>query len=169
MVLVPVAYALWQDFMCYDPDEPFLAGPRSLRALLWPCVDALLFDPASHRREAVRSAKCIPPGELACLTRSQIKHFRQLHSRCPGHPGRSRPPAWKRPRVRWDKAAATAGMAIAHVAARPIQSSRASISSTTTFSPFCSDGDMMEGISNEAASLAGHPQLGNLCWVYHRQ
>ena len=54
MALAPVAYALWQHVLRYDPDAPALAGPRSVRALVRPCLDAALFAVAPGRGEAAR-------------------------------------------------------------------------------------------------------------------
>ena len=108
-----------------------------------------------------------PTGELA-VPLDQIKRFRQLHSRTPGHP----------------EAVDTSGVETTtgplgqgvrqqrrdgnrpEMARRPFQSARLSSCSTISIYTFCSDGDLMEGVSNEAASIAGHLKLDNLCWMY---
>jgi transketolase len=101
------------------------------------------------------------------VTLEDIKRFRQLDSKCPGHP-----------EYRWTSGvetttgplgqgiATSVGMAIA-------QRSMASYFNRPGFELFdydvyalCGDGCMMEGISGEAASLAGHLKLSNLCWIY---
>ena len=97
-----------------------------------------------------------------------IKKFRQLDSKCPGHP-----------EYRWTTGVETTtgplgqgvansvGMAIAaQVAGRALQPARLRDCSTSTSTPSAATADMMEGISTEAASLAGHLKLSNLCWIY---
>ena len=101
------------------------------------------------------------------MSLDDIKRFRQLDSKCPDTRSTAGPPASKRPPAHWDKGVATSvGMAIA---ARWV----ASYFNRPGFDMFdydvyalCGDGCMMEGISGEAASLAGHLKLANLCWIY---
>src|SRR5947209_14990296 len=108
-----------------------------------------------------------PLGE-ASVPLDAIRHFRQLHSRCPGHP-----------EYRWTSgvetttgplgqgAANTVGMAIAGLwMASHFNKSRFEDLIDFDVYALCGDGDMMEGISSEAASLAGHWKLSNLCWIY---
>ncbi|OLE96913.1 MAG: transketolase, partial [Cyanobacteria bacterium 13_1_20CM_4_61_6] len=107
------------------------------------------------------------PGEVS-VPLDSIKSFRQLDSRCPGHP-----------EYRWTSGvetttgplgqgvATSVGMASARqwLAARY---NRPGFENLFDFNVYamCGDGCMMEGISNEAASLAGHLRLSNLCWIY---
>ena len=108
-----------------------------------------------------------PTGKLA-VSLDDIEHFRQLGSKTPGHPGISlSPPASRRPPARWAQGCGNSvGMAIA-------ERWLAAHFNRDGFPLFdhdvyviCGDGDMMEGISGEAASLAGHLKLSNLCWIY---
>src|SRR6202008_4562583 len=96
-----------------------------------------------------------------------IKNFRQLDSACPGHP-----------EYRWTSGietttgplgagvATSVGMAIAgYWQAAHFNRPGYELFDYDVYT-LCGDGDMMEGISSEAASLAGHLKLGNLCWIY---
>ena len=85
MALAPVAYQLWTQHLRYDPAAAALAEPRSLRALLRPCVDAALFadPPGRHPRRSTPTAKS-PTSRRCRSTRSS--NFRQWGSRTPGHP-----------------------------------------------------------------------------------
>lgn len=101
------------------------------------------------------------------MTLEDIKRFRQLESKCPGHP-----------EYRWTSGvemttgplgqgvATSVGMAIA----KPWMAAHFNRGGFPLFDyhvyALCGDGDMMEGISHEAASLAGHLRLSNLCWIY---
>src|SRR5262249_19772055 len=117
------------------------------------------------------SVKAVNPayerlGELS-VKLDDIKRFRQLDSKCPGHP-----------EYRWTSGietttgplgqgvATTVGIAIAPRS--PAQYSNRPGFDLFTYHTYalCGDGCLMEGISTEAASLAGHLQLSNLCWVY---
>ena len=101
------------------------------------------------------------------MTLDDIKHFRQLDSKCPGHPeyrwtsgvetttgpldrGSRRASAWPSPSVGWPATSIGPGFDLFDY----------------DIYALCGDGCMMEGISGEAASLAGHLKLDNLCWIY---
>ncbi|HET7440879.1 MAG TPA: transketolase [Terriglobales bacterium] len=165
MALAPVVYCLWQHFLRFDPDHP-----------IWPNRDRFVLS-AGHASTLLYAmlhltgVQAVNPkyetlGHLS-VTLEDIKHFRQLDSKCPGHP-----------EYRWTSGvetttgplgqglATSVGMAIA---ARWF----ASYFNRPGFTLFdydvyalCGDGCMMEGISGEAASLAGHLKLANLCWIY---
>ena len=165
MALAPVAYCLWNRFLRFDPDDP-----------IWPNRDRFVLS-AGHASMLLYSllhlcgvkavnAKYERLGHLS-VTLDDIKRFRQLDSKCPGHP-----------EYRWTSGietttgplgqgvATSVGMAIA---ARWM----ASYFNRPGFEMFdydvyavCGDGCMMEGVSSEAASLAGHLKLSNLCWIY---
>ena len=165
MAMAPVAYCLWQRFLRFDPNHP-----------IWPNRDRFVLS-AGHASMLLYSmlhltgVKAVNPkyetlGNLS-VTLDDIKHFRQLDSKCPGHP-----------EYRWTSGietttgplgqgvATSVGMAIA---ARWFQS----YFNRPNFELFdydvyalCGDGCMMEGISGEAASLAGHLKLAELCWIY---
>jgi transketolase len=165
MALAPVVYCLWQDFLRFDPDDPI--WPNRDRFVLSNGHASMLLYSMLHLTgvKAVNS-QYERQGELS-VKLDDIKHFRQLDSRCPGHP-----------EYRWTSGvetttgplgqgvATTVGMAIA-------ERWQAAHFNRPDFELFdydvfaiCGDGDMMEGISSEAASLAGHLKLSNLCWVY---
>ena len=160
MALAPVAYTLWQRWLRYNPHDP--AWPNRDRFVLSVGHASMLLYALLHLAE-VRAHG----GTELAVTLDEIKRFRQLDSRCPGHP-----------EYHWTSGVETTtgplgqgvansvGMAIAqrwlaHQFNRP---------GFTLFDydvyAICGDGDMMEGVSGEAASLAGHLQLSNLCWIY---
>lgn len=165
MGLAPVAYTLWQRFLRFDPERPI--WPNRDRFVLSVGHASMLLYSLLH----VAGVKAVAPdyetkGEPA-VPLEAIKNFRQFDSACPGHP-----------EYRWTTGveattgplgqgvATTVGMAIA-------QRWLAATYNRPGFDLFdynvyaiAGDGCMMEGISGEAASLAGHLKLSNLCWVY---
>ena len=149
------------------PAGPDLAEPRPLRPLGRPCVDAALLAAAPRRREVGQQGYEILGDAVGDARRHQeVPPARQQDPRPPRIPldlAASRPPparsarAWP-PRV---------GMAIGGKwLAAPLQHARASTLFDFDVYALCGDGDMMEGVSSEAASLAGHLKLSNLCWIY---
>lgn len=165
MAMAPVVYCLWQRFLRFDPNDP-----------IWPNRDRFILS-IGHASMLLYSilylcgVKAVNPkyetlGELS-VTLDDIKKFRQLDSKCPGHP-----------EYRWTSGVeATTGPLGQGVATSVgIAMARywlAEFFNRPGFEMFnydvyalCGDGDMMEGVSNEAASLAGHLRLSNLCWIY---
>ncbi|HZY90467.1 MAG TPA: transketolase [Gemmataceae bacterium] len=165
MALAPVAYCLWQHFLRFDPDDPI--WPNRDRFVLSNGHASMLLYSLLHLTgvKAV-NAEYERLGELS-VKLEDIKRFRQLDSRCPGHP-----------EYRWTSGVETTtgplGQGVANSVGMAIASKwMASYFNRPGFDLFdfnayaiCGDGDMMEGISGEAASLAGHLRLSNLCWVY---
>ena len=165
MALAPVVYCLWQRFLRFDPSHPI--WPNRDRFVLSAGHASMLLYAMLH----LTGVRAVNPkyetlGELS-VTLEDIKRFRQLDSKCPGHP-----------EYRWTSGvetttgplgqgvATSVGMAIA-------ERWLASYFNRPGFELFdydvyalCGDGCMMEGISGEAASLAGHLKLANLCWIY---
>jgi transketolase len=165
MALAPVVYCLWQHHLRFDPDDPI--WPNRDRFVLSVGHASMLLYSMLH----LTGVKSVNPkyetlGELS-VSLDDIKRFRQLDSKCPGHP-----------EYRWTSgvetttgplgqgAAVSVGMAIAG-------SWMAEYFNRPGFEMFnfdvyalCSDGDMMEGVASEAASLSGHLKLSNLCWIY---
>jgi transketolase len=165
MALAPMVYTLWNRVMRFDPQDPiwpnrdrFVLSNGHASMLLWSILHLT-------QTQAVNSdyEKLGQPS----VTLDDIRHFRQLDSKAPGHP-----------EYRWvsgvettsgplgQGVATSVGMAIA-------QKWLASHYNRSGFEIFdyniyavCGDGCMMEGISSEAASLAGHLGLDNLCWIY---
>jgi transketolase len=165
MALAPVVYCLWQRFLRFDPDHP-----------LWPNRDRFVLS-AGHASMLLYAilhltgVKAINPkyevvGELS-VSLDDIKRFRQLESRCPGHP-----------EYRWTAGVETTtgplGQGVATSVGMAIAARwGASYFNRPGFEMFdydvyalCGDGCIMEGISCEAASIAGHLKLANLCWIY---
>jgi transketolase len=165
MALAPVAYTLWQDFMRYDPDAPHWPA-RDRFVLSCGHASMLLYSILHLTGVKQLDSQGHPTGELACSL-DQIKLFRQLHSRCPGHPESFDTIGVETTTGPLGQGCGNSvGMAIAQRwLAAHFNRPGFDLFDYNVYA-FCSDGDMMEGISNEAASLAGHLRLGNLCWVY---
>src|SRR4051794_21543737 len=165
MAMAPVAYCLWQRFLRFDPDDPI--WPNRDRFVLSIGHASMLLYALLHLT-GVKSvnAKYERLGELS-VTLDDIKSFRQLDSKCPGHP-----------EYRWTSGVETTtgplGQGVATSVGMAIAGRwMASHFNRPGFEMFdydvyalAGDGDFMEGISSEAASLAGHLKLSNLCWIY---
>ena len=165
MAMAPVAYCLWQDFLRFDPRDP--VWPNRDRFVLSIGHASMLLYSLLHLTEVRAVSKDYETLGEVSVPLDAIRSFRQLDSRCPGHP-----------EYRWTSgvetttgplgqgAATSVGMAIA---SRWL-SARYNRPSFDLFDfnvyALCGDGCMMEGISSEAASLAGHLRLSNLCWIY---
>src|SRR5579885_637780 len=165
MAMAPVAYLLWNEILRFDPDDPI--WPNSDRFVLSMGHASMLLYSLLH----LAGVKSVNPqyevlGQPS-VTLEDIKSFRQLDSKCPGHP-----------EYRWTSGIETTtgplGQGIATSVGMAIASKwQAEHFNREGFEMFdfrtyalCGDGCMMEGISHEAASLAGHLQLSNLCWIY---
>lgn len=165
MALAPVAYTLWSRFLRYDPDRPdwpnrdrFVLSCGHASMLLY----ALLHLAGVREVDAAGRATGKPAVSL-----DDIKQFRQLDSRTPGHPEyRVTTGVETTTGPLGQGCGNSVGMAIA---ARWL-AARFNREDATLFDhdvyAVCSDGDMMEGVASEAASLAGHLKLSNLCWIY---
>ena len=166
MALAPVAYCLWQHFLRFDPQDPiwpnrdrFILSVGHASMLLYSLLHLTGVKAVSKEYEAL--------GEPS-VPLEAIKHFRQMDSRCPGHP-----------EYRWTSGvetttgplgnglATSVGMAIAG-RWMATHFNRPGFEDLIDFNVYaiCGDGCTMEGISAEAASLAGHLKLSNLCWIY---
>jgi transketolase len=165
MAMAPVAYTLWQRFLRFDPDDP-----------IWPNRDRYVHS-MGHASTLVYAllhlaqVKAVNPayerlGEPS-VPLDDLKRFRQLDSRCPGHP-----------EYRWTSGIETttgplgAGLATSVGMAIAAQWQAAYFNrpgfELFDYDVFALGGDgcFMEGVSAEAASLAGHLKLSNLCWIY---
>ena len=143
-----------------------LAQPRSLRAVQRPRVDAAVVAAASHRREGgqSRSTKCWAATRSRSTTSGTSA---RSAARRPAIPSTTSCPAWRRrPGPLGQGIATSVGMAIAQkwLAARYNQPDFPIFD--YNIYAICGDGCLMEGIGSEAASLAGHLELDNLCWIY---
>ncbi len=161
MALAPVAYALWQGALRFDCDDP--KWPNRDRFVLSNGHASMLLYALLHLARV-----CDPDegGRLA-VTLDDIRQFRQLGSRCPGHPEYHLTPGVETTTGPLGQGCGNSvGMAIGG----RFLASRFNRPDITLFDfnvyAFCSDGDLMEGVASEAASLAGHLQLQNLCWIY---
>ena len=165
MALAPVVYSLWQDFLRFDPKDPIWPN-RDRFVLSNGHASMLLYSMLHLTGVKAVSSEYERQGELS-VKLEDIKRFRQLDSKCPGHPEYRLTSGVETTTGPLGQGVATSvGMAIA---ARW----QAAYFNRPGFELFdydvytvCGDGDMMEGISGEAASLAGHLKLSNLCWIY---
>src|SRR5579864_5024871 len=165
MGMAPVMYCLWQEFLRFDPEDP-----------IWPNRDrfVLSFGHASmllYSMLHLCGVKAVDADYerlgAPCVTLDDIKKFRQLDSKCPGHP-----------EYRWTSGIETTTGPLGQGVATSVGMALAERWMAEHFNrpgfelfdynvyAMCGDGCMMEGVSGEAASLAGHLKLSNLCWIY---
>src|SRR5262245_2437430 len=165
MALAPVAYTLWQRRLRFDPADPGWMD-RDRFVLSAGHASMLLY--AVLHLAGVRDldAEGRPRGGLA-VPLEEIRRFRQLDSTCPGHPEyRITAGVETTTGPLGQGVGNSVGMSIAArwLAARYHRPGFDLF--THRVYAIASDGDLMEGVSHEAASLAGHLKLSNLCWIY---
>ncbi len=165
MALAPVAYCLWQQFLNYDPADPI--WPNRDRFILSNGHASMLLYSLIYLagiREATRDGKIL---SAPSLTLEDIRNFRQLDSKTPGHPEYGLTTGVETTTGPLGQGVANSvGFAIAERwLAQHFNRPGFEIFNYNIWT-FCGDGDMMEGISSEAASTAGHLKLSNLCWIY---
>jgi len=165
MALAPVVYCLWQDFLRFDPDDPIWPG-RDRFVLSNGHASMLLYSMLHLTGVKAVNSEYERQGELA-VKLDDIKRFRQLDSKCPGHPEYRLTSGVETTTGPLGQGVATSvGMAIAgRWQAAHFNRPGLELFDYDVYA-LCGDGDMMEGISGEAASLAGHLELSNLCWIY---
>ncbi len=166
MAMAPVAYYLWQYVLRFDPADP--VWPNRDRFVLSAGHASMLLYSLLHLTGVKAVSKDYEPLGEPSVPLEEIKRFRQLHSRCPGHPEYRLTSGVETTTGPLGQGAANSvGMAVAErwMAAHY---NRPGFEKLIDFNVYalCGDGDMMEGISGEAASLAGHWKLSNLCWIY---
>ena len=164
MALAPVAYTLWQRFLRYDPSDPL--WPNRDRFVLSAGHASMLLYALLHLA-GVRRVERGRVTDDAALSLDDIKNFRQLDSLTPGHPEYGHTTGVETTTGPLGQGCGNSvGMAIASrwLAAR-YNRPNATLFDFDVYT-ICSDGDLMEGVASEAASLAGHLQLSNLCWTY---
>ena len=165
MGLAPVAYSLWQEILSYDPADP-----------IWPNRDRFVLS-AGHASMLLYATLYLagvryvtPEGEITkelSVSLDQIKRFRQLDSRTPGHPESFITTGVETTTGPLGQGAGNSvGMAIAERWLAATYNRPGFEVFDYNIYTICGDGDMMEGVSSEAASLAGHLKLSNLCWIY---
>jgi len=165
MALAPVMFTLWQRFLRFDPNDPIWPN-RDRFVLSNGHASMLLYSMLHLTGVKAVDARYERLGELS-VTLEDIKRFRQLDSKCPGHPEYHLTSGVETTTGPLGQGCATSvGMAIAaRWLARRFNRTDFTIFDYRVYT-FCGDGDMMEGVSGEAASLAGHLKLSNLCWIY---
>jgi transketolase len=165
MALAPVAYTLWQDFLRYDPADP--TWPGRDRFILSCGHASMLLYSTLHLAEVRQTDHDRRVLDEPAVSLDEIRRFRQLHSRTPGHPEfRDTGGVETTTGPLGQGLGNSVGMAIAGrwLAAR-YDRPGFELFGYRVYA-LCSDGDLMEGVGCEAASLAGHLRLSNLCWVY---
>lgn len=152
MALAPVAFKIWDRFLRFNPKEPE-----------WPNRDRFVLS-AGHASMLLYSLLHITGFDLSM---DDIKTFRRIGSKCAGHPEYGMVPGVETTTGPLGQGAATSvGMAIAEKwLGSYFNRDGFNVVDYNTYS-LLSDGDMMEGITSEAASIAGHLRLDNLIWVY---
>ncbi len=165
MGMAPTAYVLWQRFLRFDPNNP-IWGNRDRFVLSAGHASTLLYALLHLTGVKAVNPKYEVLGELS-VPLDELKNFRQLDSKCPGHP-----------EYRWTSGVETTTGPLGQGLATSVGMALASRWAAATFNrpgfqmfdfdayALCGDGCIMEGISTEAASLAGHWKLSNLCWIY---
>ncbi|HTZ96537.1 MAG TPA: transketolase [Terriglobales bacterium] len=165
MALAPAAYCLWQQFLRYDPANP-----------VWPNRDRFVLSNGHasmllYATLYVTGVRGMTPeyekvSEFA-VTLDDIKNFRQIDSRTPGHPEYRQTGGVETTTGPLGQGVGNSvGMAIAaQWLAAHFNRPGFEIFNYNVYA-ICGDGDMMEGVGSEAASLAGHLKLPNLCWIY---
>ena len=165
MAMAPVVYSLWNRILRFDPEDPI--WPNRDRFVLSIGHASMLLYSLLH----LSGVKAVN-GQYERLgqpsvTLDDIKQFRQLNSKCPGHP-----------EYRWTSGIETTTGPLGQGVATSVGMAMAERWMAGYFNrpgfdminydtyALCGDGCMMEGVSSEAASLAGHLKLSNLCWIY---
>ena len=161
MALAPVTYVLYRDFLKFDPENAdWMARDRFVLS----CGHAsMLLYSILHLAQV---KKTDGSDELG-ISLDDIKNFRQMHSPCAGHPEFGEAPGIEMTTGPLGQGIATSiGMASAArwMSARYDRPEHALFGYNVY--ALCSDGDIMEGVGCEAASMAGHLGLSNLCWIY---
>jgi transketolase len=165
MAMAPVVYTLWQNFLRFDPDDPiwpnrdrFVLSSGHASTLLYSMLHLTGVKSVNEKYERLGTPT---------VAIDDLKKFRQLDSKCPGHP-----------EYHWTSGVETTtgplGQGIATSVGMAIGANwLGKYFNRPGFNVFdygiyalCGDGCMMEGVSSEAASIAGHLKLGNLTWIY---
>ncbi len=165
MALAPVVYTLWQQFLRFDPEDPiwpdrdrFVLSNGHASMLLYSMLHLTGVRAVNAKYERLREH---------AVTLDDIKRFREIGSKCPGHPEYRVTTGVETTTGPLGQGCATSvGMAMAgRWLAQHFNRPGFQVFDYDVYT-MCGDGDMMEGVASEAASLAGHLMLGNLCWIY---
>ena len=165
MGLAPVVYTLWQKHLRYDPADP--TWPNRDRFVLSAGHASMLLYATLHLagvKEATKDGKIL---DSPAVSLDEIKRFRQIGSKTPGHPESHLTSGVETTTGPLGQGAGNSlGMAIAGKwLAENYNQPGCEIFDFNVYA-VCGDGDLMEGVACEAASLAGHLKLSNLCWIY---
>jgi len=165
MALAPLVYTIWNRVMRFDPQDPIWPG-RDRFVLSNGHASMLLWSVLFLTRTQAVNGDYERLGKPS-VTLDDIRHFRQLESKAPGHPEYHWVSGVETTTGPLGQGIATSvGMAIA----RKWLASRYNKPGFELFDynvyAVCGDGCLMEGVGSEAASLAGHLQLDDLCWIY---
>src|SRR5271155_2928655 len=165
MGLAPVVYSLWQSFLRYDPADP--TWPNRDRFVLSAGHASMLLYATLHLagvKEAAKDGKIL---DSLAVSMDEIKRFRQIGSKTPGHPESHLTSGVETTTGPLGQGAGNSvGMAIASKWVGANYNKPGFDIFDFKVYAVCGDGDLMEGVASEAASLAGHLKLSNLCWVY---
>ena len=165
MGLAPVAYTVWQDFLKYDPQHPI--WPNRDRFILSAGHASMLLYSVLHLAKVQAVSDDYKSLNRAAVSMDDIKNFRQLDSACPGHPEYHYTTGVEATTGPLGQGISmSVGMAIAEKwLATRYNKPDFNVVDYKIYA-ICSDGEMMEGVASEAASLAGHLELDNICWLY---
>ena len=165
MAMAPVVYNLWQNHLRFDPQDP-----------IWPNRDRFVLS-MGHASTLLYSMLCLAEVQAVdakyevlgrpSVTVEDIKRFRQINSRCPGHPEYRFTSGVETTTGPLGQGVATSvGMAMGErLLAQYFNRPHFTMFDHRIYA-LCGDGCLMEGVSSEAASLAGHLKLSHLCWIY---
>jgi len=165
MALAPVVYTLWQNFLRFNPDDPI--WPNRDRFVLSNGHASMLLYALLHLSDVKAVDAKYERLDQPAVTLDDIKRFRQIGSRCPGHPEYHLTSGVETTTGPLGQGCGNSvGMAVAgRWLAQHFNRPDFKMFDYDVYA-VCGDGDMMEGVSSEAASFAGHQMLGNLCWIY---
>ena len=165
MAMAPVVYTLWNRVLRFDPED--CIWPNRDRFVLSIGHASMLLYSILHLTNVKAVDSNYEQVGKPTVTIDDIKRFRQLESKCPGHP-----------EYRWTSGVETTTGPLGQGVATSVGMAIAGKWQAAYFNrpdlemfnyrvyALCGDGCMMEGVSSEAASLAGHLKLSNLCWIY---
>ncbi|MCK2054706.1 transketolase [Methylobacterium sp. 37f] len=161
MALAPVAYTLWNRYLRYDPAHPH--WPNRDRFVLSAGHASMLLYGLIHLAGVAEK----DGGNAPALTLDDLKNFRQLDSRTPGHPEYHFTTGVETTTGPLGQGVANSvGMAMGgRFLGERLNRPELPLFDYNVYA-ICSDGDLMEGVASEAASIAGHLRLSNLCWIY---
>ena len=165
MALAPLIYTIWNRVMRFDPQDPiwpnrdrFVLSNGHASMLLWSVLHLTRIQAVNADYERL---------DHPSVSLEDIRHFRQLDSKAPGHPEYHWVSGVETTTGPLGQGVATSvGMGIAEKwLANRYNRPGFEIFDYNVYA-VCGDGCLMEGVASEAASLAGHLGLGNLCWIY---